>query len=154
MFDNLTSDIHCPRCAYLSRSVEETRVQTYLRRERDGSLLEPGYEFSTMEIQPESIADAGYAPLRPITVDGMVRILDVWTCPSCKVEQWGAIEIDDGRFSKITPVAMSKKALRDAHFISEVDAISLAGSLLGLSPRAFDEQQLDPVEVLRQHLPA
>lgn len=153
MFDSLTSDIRCPRCGHLCRAVEETRLQTYLRKERDGSLIEPGYAFAASELEPEHILDAGYALLRLPNERGQVSLLDRWTCSSCKVEQWGSIEIADSQFARISPVELNQEALRNAHFISEVDALSLAGSLLGLSPRQVDEQQLDPVAVLRQRLP-
>lgn len=155
MYDCFVAELHCPSCRHTSSVDENTNMQTHLRDDADGSRLGIGFQFDLEELQTRRILDSSYlliavpAPASP----SAIRLLNTWICPACKTDQWAAVEIADGRLTQISSIALTKRQLVAANFIGQVDAELLAAALVGMDSLEFVEQQLDPVEVLREHLP-
>lgn len=154
MFDDFQTTMTCPLCGHTSGPSESIGMQTKLRGNRDSSTLRVGYEFEANDLRTSHIKSSGYLVIREPSSRSEVLLLNTWTCPSCDKEQWAVVEIADGKLASIRPVQMSASTFDRAHFIDGVDAELLAAAVLRISPLAVIEQQLDPVEVLRQHLPA
>lgn len=81
-----------------------------------------------------------------------MRLLDVWTCPSCETEQWATVEITDGGIERIEAVSMDRVILESANFISDTNAELLAAALLDIPPWELTERKLGSVEILQQRL--
>jgi hypothetical protein len=96
--------------------------------------------------------NADYSIVAPPREAGMLKLLEVWTCPSCETEQWARIEIEDRRIVRIDAVTMNRATLDSANFISTTNGDLLAAALMDLSPMEYSERKLDSVAVLRERL--
>lgn len=153
MFDYLYSQMHCPLCGHKSGPGESIGMQTKLRGNCDGSTLQVGDELEANDLRRTHLERSGYLLLNPRVISERICLLNTWTCPSCEREQWGIIKLIAGKITSIESVQMTAAVLRDADFIDAVDAELLAAALLGMDSLEFVEKRIDPVEVLRQHLP-
>lgn len=153
MFDYLYSQMHCPLCGHKTSPGESIGMQTKLRGNCDGSTLHVGDALEANDLRSAHLERSGYLLLNPLATSERICLLNTWTCPSCEREQWGTIKIVAGKITSIESVQMTAAVLRDADFIDAVDAELLAAAVLGMDSLEFVEQQLDPVEVLRQRLP-
>jgi hypothetical protein len=100
----------------------------------------------------EHLERAGYALISPPSDASSLRLLDVWICPACNIEQWAMIEIVAERIEHIEAVDMSRAAFEAANFIDDIHAELLAAELLGIPSAEFSERKLGSVEILRQRL--
>lgn len=146
MFDVFVAPLHCPACDTDTRNAE---IQTYIRgASADGSGLPVGFELDAVDLTTESILGDGYLLIQEPNVGGPIRLLDVWSCPSCRTEPWAAIEIVDRRVREIVAVPLDRRTLVASHFISETNANILADSL-----RNEIDGDLDTITVLKLRLP-
>jgi phage FluMu protein Com len=146
MFDLLVAEMRCPGCGTVSPITAHTNMQTHIRDDADGSALGIGFTFDPRDLTMESLLDASYALLAEPAPGGPVRVLEVWSCPACKTEQWGMVTIAEGRIQQIE--AVSRAMLEAASFISERSAGLMAESTSGDVP----EGTVDPVKVLLEKL--
>lgn len=153
MYDYFAGELVCSGCGYRTDGREHTNMQTHIRSDADGSELRVGFVFEIGDLRTSHIVDAGYTQLGEAAHLSM-SLLNTWQCPSCNTDQWAQIDVQRGTIEAIHAVVMSQNVLRRAHFIDEADAELLAAKLLEVPAWDLTEQQLDPVEVLRQHLPA
>ena len=150
MYDYIVAELRCPKCGVLSPAGAPIDMQTYLRRE--GATLGVGYEFATTDLRTEKLVNADYSIVTPPREAGALKLLEVWTCPSCETEQWARIEIEDRRIVRIDAVTMNRVTLDSANFISTTNGDLLAAALMDLSPMEYSERKLDSVAVLRERL--
>lgn len=148
MYDILVARLRCPNCDTV---VLDAEIKTYIRDgSADGSALRIGFEFDRVDLDTESILDAGYVLVNLPDADWPIRLLDVWICPQCETEQWAMIEIADWKIRSIEAVQLDRATLESANFISDVNANLLAEALLGEEPTTSESS----VEILRRHLPS
>lgn len=152
MFDDFDAPMHCPLCGHVSSSSEYIGMQTKLRGDRDGSTLRIGYQFKPNDLRTSHIESAGYLLILPPVPEDRIRLLNTWSCPSCETEQWGLVEIVDGKLTGISAVPMNGSIFHSANFIAGLDAEFLAAALLNMPSLDFLEQGLDPLAVLRERL--
>lgn len=152
MYDYFAGVLMCARCNHRTDGRENTNMQTHLRSDADGSELRVGFLFDLNDLRTSHIVGAGYVALGEPNHLSM-SLLNTWQCPSCDTEQWAQVDVQAGVIEAIHAVAMSREVLSRAHFIDEADAELLAAKLLAIPSWELSEQNLDPVEVLRQHLP-
>lgn len=146
MFDVFVAQLRCPNCD----TIVEAEIQTHIRDgSADGSKLRVGFDLDPSDLTTESIADSGYALVKPPEADSPIRLLDVWMCPKCQTEQWALVEIADRRIRSIKAVKLDRATLESANFISDVNGDLLAEALQG-NERPTGESS---VEILRQRLP-
>jgi hypothetical protein len=147
VYDVIVARLRCPGCT----TVADAEIQTHLRGGgADGTALRVGSEINPYYLIDESIVDSGYARVHAPGDGEPIRLLDVWTCPHCKTEQWAMVEIADGKIRGVEAVELDRETLESANYIAEVDADLLAGSLAGDD----DTGAAGSVELLRQRLPA
>jgi hypothetical protein len=145
MFDVFVADLRCPGCNAVASVADNTGMQTHLRVEADGSALGVGFEFDPNDLKPERIVRSGYLLVMPPTPGKPIRLLEVWTCPTCQTEQWAMVTIDQERIQLIEAVKLDSAALHSANFVSETNAELLA--------ERFSDKGSDVVETLRRNLP-
>lgn len=150
MHDYLVAELRCPRCGTLSPAGADIDMQTYLRRE--GATLGVGYEFAPADLRTENVVTADYSIVAAPHDAGTLKLLEVWTCPSCETEQWAMVEIEGRRIARIDAVTMNRATLESANFISTTNGELLAAALMGISPMEYSERKLDSVAVLRERL--
>jgi rubredoxin len=153
MFDDFHASLHCPRCGHSSSSTEYLRMQTHIRGDADSSTLRVGFEFDPNDLRTDNISQAGFSLITAPSSARLIRLLNTWTCPACRTEQWAMVEIADGRLASIEAVQMDASTFKEANFIAEVDGELLAASMLGIPSLGLVEKNIDSVEVLRQRLP-
>ncbi len=152
MYDYFAGSLRCPRCNHLTDGREHTNMQTHLRSGADGSELRVGFSLDVNDLRASHIIDAGYLALCAPKHLSM-SLLNTWQCPSCHTDQWAQVDVQAGVIEAIHAVVMSREVLSRAHFIDEADAELLAAKLLAIPSWELTDRKLDPVEVLRQHLP-
>src|SRR5689334_3580846 len=119
-FDVFIAPLRCLDCGAV---VEDGEIQTHIRGAlADGSTLGIGTELDAADLERDHLARAGYALVNEPDAGAPVRLLDVWNCPQCGTEQWAMIEIADGKIRKIEAVALNRKVLDSANYISEENA--------------------------------
>lgn len=147
MFDVFVASLQCPSCGAF---VADAEIQTHIRNvSADSSALGMGFELDPFDLTVESIVDSEYALVKPPDADGPIRLLDVWTCPQCKAEQWAMVEIADRKIYTIKALKLDRATLESANFISDVNADLLAEVLRGIEPATGESS----VEILRRRLP-
>lgn len=145
MFDVFVAPLRCPGCG---ADTAEAEIQTHIRgASADGSALRVGSEINPYHLTPESIVESGYALVNEPEPGEPIRLLDVWTCPGCRQEQWAVVEILDGRIVAVEAVTLDRATLASANYISEIEAELLADSI-------GRDEGATSVEVLRRRLPA
>jgi hypothetical protein len=154
MYDYFVAQLLCPQCGHLSDVDELTNMQTKIRANANGSELRVGFILDNADIHKKRIIDSGYSLVQePATMSSIIRLLNVWSCPSCETDQWAAVEIKDACITDIHAVGISQDALNEANFIGSVDAELLAADLLGVPSWSQNAGGRNPVDVLRQRLP-
>jgi hypothetical protein len=154
MFDVFVGNLRCPSCGKDPPPDTDTSMQTHIRGvSADGSSLGVGFRFEPNDVTTDSILESGYTLIKEAGPHQPIRILDIWTCPSCNTEQWGMVEILDRTIRRVEGVKLDRKTLESANFISEDNAGYLADSLLGESPIERSTNRPSTLEVLRQRLP-
>jgi hypothetical protein len=154
MFDVFVGNLRCPSCEKAARPDTDTSMQTHIRGlSADGSSLGVGFTFEPNDVTTPSILESGYTLIKDPPPRGPIRILDIWTCPSCNTEQWGLVEILDRTIRRVEGVKLDRKMLESANFISEDNAAYLADSLFGESPVERSTNRPSTLDILRQRLP-
>jgi hypothetical protein len=147
MYDVFVADLRCPNCNATASVKDGIGMQTHIRGSvADGSELGIGCELEANHLAVERIVGSGYALIREPAPDGVIRLLDIWTCPMCHAEQWAMVTISEQRIRQIDAVTLNRSALETANFISAIDA-SILAERLAVSDRETS------VDILRQHLP-
>jgi rubredoxin len=153
MYDYFVASLACPVCGAVSPPDSSTNMQTHLRDDADGRELGVGFELDPLEVRAEDIAGSDYLPIVPPPSDGTATLLDSWECPSCGASDlWAAIELRDGRIAAISAVELTRATLDRAHFIAE-ECSNRAARISGIPWSEFVPGKVDPIEVLRTHLP-
>jgi hypothetical protein len=152
MFDYFVAGLHCRSCGTMSPATAATGMQTHIRSDADGSELRVSFVFDAIDLETEHILRSGYALIAAPPNAHTMRLLDVWTCPKCLTEEWGAVDIVDGRIERIEAVSMGLATLQTANFIADVSADILAASLLGISTNELSQRKIHNVDVLRERL--
>jgi hypothetical protein len=154
MYDYLVAKLLCPKCGHLSEVGEHTNMQTKIRADANGSELRLGFIFDKADLHKKRIIDSGYSLVQePAATSGIIKLLNVWSCPSCETDQWAMIEIKDACITDIHAVCINQDALNAANFIGTVDAELLAAELLDVPSWSQNGGGGNPVDVLRQRLP-
>ncbi len=138
MYDVFVAELRCPNCGAAASKDDNTGMQTHIRVDADSSALEIGYEFDPFDLQTEKILRSGYLLVSTPEPGKPIRLLEVWTCPTCQTEQWAMITIDQGRIQLIEAVELDRAALRAANFISDVYAELLARKFEGHDDNVVD----------------
>lgn len=147
MYDVFVADLRCPNCNAIASVRDNIGMQTHIRGgAADGSELGIGFELEANYLTVDRIIGSGYALIREPAPDGVIRLLDMWTCPTCDTEQWAMVTISEQRIRQIEAVTLSRSVLETANFISAIDASVLAGRF------AVSDRETS-VNILRQHLP-
>ena len=144
-FDFIVASLRCPGCG----EPVDTEIQTHLQGGyADGSALSVGTEIDDVFLKPDHILGCGFALVQPSRPGEPVRLLEVWSCPDCRTDQWALVEIANGRIERIEGVPLDRAMLRSVHYVSDIDADILADSLRGDS-----DEGSTSVEVLLRRLP-
>jgi hypothetical protein len=145
MFDVFVAELRCPKCRQLIPTTADTGMQTYIRDDADGSSLGIGYMFDPRDLTTKSLLGASYALIAEPPPGGPIHLLDVWSCPACRTDQWAMVTIADGRLQQIEGVTMTRATLEAANFISDLNADILA--------ERFEKPRTEStIEILRRHL--
>jgi RNA polymerase subunit RPABC4/transcription elongation factor Spt4 len=145
MFDVFVADLRCPNCGSMASVNDNTGMQTHIRVDADGSALPVGYELDPFDLQTDKIVGNGYSIVNTPEAGKPIRLLDIWTCPTCHTEQWAMIAIDQNRIQLVEAINLDRLSLQSANFISDVNAEILAEQM----PNRGDSV----VETLRRNLP-
>lgn len=145
MYDVFVADLRCPGCGAVASVADNTGMQTHLRVDADGSALGVGFELDPNDLRTDKIVRNGYLLVTSPTPGKPIRLLEVWTCPTCQTEQWAMITIDQNRIQLIEAVRLDSAALRAANFTSETNSELLA--------ERFADKGSNVVETLRRNLP-
>jgi hypothetical protein len=146
MFDVFAAGLQCPGCDTLV----DAEIQTHIRNgSADSSALGVGFQFDPVDVTNESILNAGYALVEPPDAGGPIRLLDVWICPGCDIEQWAVVEIADRQIRSIQAATLDRATLDSVNYISDVNADLLAKALGRDEPDTGERS----VEILRRRLP-
>jgi len=144
-FDYFVARLRCPGCG----DEVDAEIQTHIQGGvADGAAFGVGAKIDAVFIEPDHLVRSGYAQVKELHPDDPVRLLDMWTCPSCDTEQWAAVDIVGGTIERIEGVKLDRATLESASYISDVNADIEARSL-----RRADEG-LSSVDVLRRRLPS
>jgi len=153
MFDYFIAALRCSACGSTSRADSSTNMQTHLRDDADARELGVGFELDPLEVRPQDVAASGYLPVSPQPADGTFTLLETWECPTCRTaDQWARIDVRDGVITAIAGVTLDRRTLEAAHFISD-QCFLRASTLSEAAGRALIDGTVDPVAVLREHLP-
>jgi hypothetical protein len=154
MYDYFVAQLLCPKCGHLSEVAEFTNMQTKIRADANGSELCLGFIFDKADLQRKRIIDSGYSLVQDLPASSsVIRLLNVWSCPSCETDQWAMIEIKDACITDIHAVGINQDSLNAANFIATVDAELLAAELLDVPSWSRNGGGRNPIDVLRQRLP-
>ena len=145
MFDVFVAELRCPNCGSLASLTDDTAMQTHLRTDADGSSLPIGYEFDPYDLEVTQILGSQYALVSEPEPGKPIRLLDIWTCPTCNKEQWAMVTIDQNRIQLIEAVKLDRASLQAANFISDVNAKIMA--------ERYADRGDTAVETLRRNLP-
>lgn len=152
MFDCFVADLCCPRCGTLTPATPLTNMQTYIRGfDANTSALPVGYTFDPSDVTIEHILNSGYSLISE-PVNEKIRLMDVWSCPACRTEQWAVVEIANRKVENITAILVTRATFEAANFISECSADFLVGAITGLTQAEISKGKLNSVEILRQRL--
>ncbi|HWO22514.1 MAG TPA: hypothetical protein VNO30_27335 [Kofleriaceae bacterium] len=144
-FDFLVAPLRCPGCG----EAVDAEIHTHLQGGcADGSALGIGTEIDGVFLESDHILDNGYALVQAPRPGEPVRLLDLWSCPACRTEQWALVEIAGGRIERVEGVALDRAMLGSAHYVSDPNADFLADSL-----RGDGDEGATSVEVLLRRLP-
>ena len=144
-FDFLVAPLRCPGC----EEAVDAEIHTHLQGGcADGSVLGIGTEIDGVFLESDHILDNGYALVQQPRPGEPVRLLDVWSCPACRTEQWALVEIANGRIERIEGVTLDRAMLGSAHYVSDPNADFLADSL-----RGDGDEGATSIEVLLRRLP-
>jgi hypothetical protein len=145
-FDYFVATLRCPGCGEEVAAEIQTHIQGGVA---DGAALGVGAEIDAVFIEPDHLVRSGYALVKEPHPGDPVRLLDMWSCPSCDTEQWAAVDIVGGRIERIEGVKLDRATLESASYISDLNADVEARSL-----RRPDDDGLSSVDVLRRRLPS
>ncbi len=124
---------------------DNTGMQTHIRVDADGSALPVGYELDPFDLRTDKIVGNGYSIVNTPEPGKPVRLLDIWTCPTCQTEQWAMITIDQNRIQLVEAVKLDRASLNAVNFISDVNAEIVS--------ERFDPSGGSVIDTLRRHLP-
>ena len=154
MYDYFVAAMRCPVCREVSPADSSTNMQTHLRFGADGRELAAGFALKPVETEAEHIAASGYVRIACPPDQGSATLLETWECPTCGANDlWAVIEIRGGVIALIAGLDLDRKALDRAHFISD-QCFLRAAQLSGLPSADLMNGKVDPVAVLREHLPS
>ena len=152
MYDYFVARMTCTSCGTASAADSSTNMQTHLRDDARGIEIAAGFELDPLEVRDQDLGSSGYLATGRPRSDGATRLIESWTCPVCKHENWARITIDGTRVAAIEGIALDRKALEGAQFITD-GCYALAASLSGLPAQDLMTGAVDPVRVLLERLP-
>ena len=116
MFDYFVGELKCPVCSLVSPADSSTGMQTKIREEPNLEYLRIG---DCLEISQEGAEDVYYLTVNAPEVDKAIRIIEMWTCPSCRSANWAHIFVEANIITQVSTVEKLPKVLEEASFISE-----------------------------------
>jgi hypothetical protein len=153
MFDYFVAPMTCRVCGQTSPADSSTNMQTHLRDDADHRELSVGFALDPLEVRPQDITSSGYLPVAPQAADATFTLLETWECPACgSADQWARISVRDAVIAAIDSVALDRATLETSNFISD-QCFMIASALSGLPGEQLMTGAVDPVAVLREHLP-
>jgi len=152
MYDYFVATMTCTSCGTSSAADSSTDMQTHLRDDARGIEIGAGFELDPTEVRDQDIRSSGYLATGRPRSDGATRLIESWTCPVCKRENWARITIDGTKVAAIEGIALDRKALEGAQFITDGCCV-LAARLSGLPTHDLMTGAVDPVKVLLERLP-
>jgi hypothetical protein len=144
-FDYFIATLRCPGCGEEVDAEIQTHIQGGVA---DAAAFGVGAEIDAVFLETKHLVRSGYALVKEPRLGEPVRLLDMWSCPSCATEQWAAVDIAGGKIRRIEGVKLDRAMLESASYISDVNADIEARSL-----RRPDDEGLSSVDVLRRRLP-
>lgn len=152
MYDYFVAKMTCTRCGTTSAADSSTDMQTHLRDDARGIEIAAGFELDAMEVRDQDIRSSGYLATGRQRSDGTTRLIESWTCPVCKHQNWARITIDGTKVAAIEGITLDREALESAQFITDGSYV-LAASLSGLPAQELMTGAIDTVRVLLERLP-
>jgi hypothetical protein len=120
--DYFVGRLRCSNCDRISEPDLSTNMATRIRSQPELAYLGVG---DALEIEPDSMRDAGYVTVRRPAPGEAVHILEVWECPYCgQAFNWAEIVVRDGVIAEVTAVPLNLDNLKRAHFITD-EAVGL-----------------------------
>ena len=152
MYDYFVARMTCTSCGASSAADSSTNMQTHVRDDARGIEIAAGFELDPLEVRDQDLQSSGYLATGRPRSDGATRLIESWTCPVCKHENWARVTIDGTRVSAIEGIALDRAALEGAQFITDGCYVR-AASLSGLPAQDLMTGVVDPVRVLFERLP-
>lgn len=152
MYDYFVARMTCTSCGASSAADSSTNMQTHVRDDARGIEIAAGFELDPLEVRDQDLRSSGYLATGRPRSDGATRLIESWTCPVCKHENWARVTIDGTRVSAIEGIALDRAALEGAQFITD-GCYVLAARLSGLPAQDLMTGVVDPVRVLFERLP-
>jgi len=100
-------------------------------RRRSGIEIAAGFELDPLEVRDQDIRSSGYLATGRPRRDGAARLIESWTCPICKHQNWARITIEGRRVAAIEGSRSTTRCLR-RRSSSPTGATRFASSLSGL----------------------
>jgi hypothetical protein len=148
MYDYFVGAMTCSNCGAVSTADSSTNLQTYIRHNARGIEIPVGFQLDACDATDQSIASSAYLPVGRGRTDGQTRLLDTWTCPTCKRENWARVTLVGTEVAAIEGVTLDRATLESAQFIT--DSCFIAAAQVSGIPA---QEITDPVNVLLERLP-
>jgi hypothetical protein len=153
MYDYFVAAMTCPNCGVTSPATSSTNMQTHLRDDAQGIEIGVGFQLDPLEVRDQDIESSGYLPVSHERPDGRIRLLELWTCPTCHQDNnWGRVTIAGTEIVAIEGVTLDRATLADAQFITE-SCFILAAQVSDIPADDLVTSKVNPVTVLLERLP-
>jgi len=152
MYDYFVAAMTCANCKTTSPADSSTNMQTHLRDDARGIEIGVGFQLDPLELRDQDIESSGYLPVSRERVDGRIRLLETWSCPTCQHENWARVTIAGTEVVAIEGATLDRATLAGAQFITESCFIA-AARVSGIPTQELMMGTVDPVSVLLERLP-
>jgi hypothetical protein len=140
-FDNFVARLKCPNCGAISPEDISTFMQTHIRDEPSLAYLGVGHP---LRVPLADIDERGYITVRQPCPGQDIRILQTWSCPTCKIwPHWAEVVVHDDVIQSIEPVSLTRSVLDRVHFIED-EARDVAAAVTGQSYADIEREDVVP----------
>ena len=139
--------LRCRNCGTVSAADETTLMESSLRHRDESALIRVG------DYVDPQLLERRYLTIRAPKSGEPIRLLEMWTCPTCGFVNWGQVDLRDGLVERIESVTLDAARLQDFHYVTLSAGDELEARY---GPPASDDGVLRPesVERLLQVLPS
>jgi hypothetical protein len=152
MYDYFVAAMTCPNCGKTSAPDSSTDMQTHVRDDAGGIEISVGFQLDPLEVRERDIESSGYLAVNREPAGDRIHLLETWTCPNCRHENWGRVTIAGTEIVAIEGVRLDRATLLGAQFITE-NCFIVAAQVSGIPAQDLMTGKVNPVSVLLERLP-